>query len=789
MPTRILLACALVAAGVVGADAAASRPGVQTPASGTPAPQVPSTQAPAGRPPVVDPVSEITPIERGPIGRPRIGLALGGGAAKGIAHIGVLEWLEEHRVPVDIIVGTSMGGLVAGAYATGMTPSEIRELLKSADWDLMFLSDTPFRYKAYRRKQDARVHPSQLEFGLKGGLRLPSGLNPGQQITLLLDRIAMPYAGVTSFDDLPTPFRCVATDLRTASFVVLRDGSLAEAMRATMAIPGVFTPVSIRDHILVDGGVLNNVPANVVRALGADVVIAVDVGGSPDDEEERLESLFDLLGKTIDTWMTAETRRAIASADIVIRPELKGLGGSSWRAVDELAQRGRQAAERQAGLLTAHALPAPQHAEQLADRQARRRTEVIVPGFVDVEPPDLSPRQVERIRSIFEPSLGRPLDADLLRDQVLTAAGSDRFEWISFSPVEREGRAGLAVRAKPKSYGPPFMAVSLELGNIDAANFAVTLAARVTAFDLAGAGSELRTDFAVGTRKLAAAELYRPLGKAGLFVAPRAYVSRRQRNTYSEKELVGEYRVTRAGIGGDIGWTFGRTAEFRTGFDLADFRGRRRVGSPELPDLDGFERVFNAQFVYDGQTSPLVPTRGIHTRLTYRYYFDAATATLPGEDRPPEKFSQVEATATWFRRARGGEDRVFVHSAGGSSFGRYPQVNRFTLGGPFRLGGSYNERFSGANYVLATGGYLKSVGRLPEILGAGLFIGGWLENGTAFDRWSDQDWQTDFTVGFIGESIFGPLFAGTSLSLDGGWRFYVSLSPLFRCESCAPWGD
>jgi NTE family protein len=750
--------------------------------TGAPAPQGTRVVPP---PPAID----VEPIPNPPVGRPRIGLALGGGAAKGMAHVGVLEWFEQHHIPIDIIVGTSMGGLVAGAYATGMTPPEIRDLLKSADWDLMFLADTPFRYKTYRRKQDARVHPSQLEFGLKGGIRLPSGLNPGQQITLLLDRIAMPYAGVTSFNDLPTPFRCVATDLRTAGFVVLGDGSLAEAMRATMAIPGVFTPVSIKDHLLVDGGVLNNVPANVVRALGADIVIAVDVGGSSDEEEERLESLFSLLGKTIDTWMAAETRRAIASADIVIRPQLKGLGGSSWRSVDELAERGREAAERERSALTAHAIAEARHAQTLAERQARRRAAVIVPEFIDVEPPDLSPRQAARIRAIFEPSLRQPLDEDLLRDQVLTAAGSDRFEWISFAPVERDGKAGLAVRTKPKSYGPPFMAVSLESGNIDAVNFAVTLAARITAFDLAGAGSELRTDLAIGTRQLAAAELYRPLGGSGFFVAPRAYVSRRQRNNYSDKELVGEYRVTRTGIGADIGWTLGRTSEIRSGFDLADFRGRRRVGSPDLPDIDGAERVFNVQFVYDGQTSPLVPTRGIHARVTYRYYFDAATVHVEDQAAPPDRFGQLESTMTWFRRARDRQDRVFFHAAGGTSFGRYPQVNRFSLGGPFRLGGSYNERFAGANYVLGTGGYLRSVGRLPEVLGAGLFIGGWLENGTAFDRWSQQDWQTDFTVGFIGESIFGPLFAGTSVSLDGGWRLYVSLSPLFRCESCSPWGD
>jgi NTE family protein len=198
--------------------------------------------------------------------RPRVGLALGGGSARGLAHIGVLEWFERHRIPVDVIAGTSTGGLIAGAYASGMTPAEIRELMRTTDWDLMFLADSPFRYKTFRRKQDARAFPSQLEFGLKGGFQFPGGLNPGQQVSLLLDRIAAPYSDLRSFDDLPTPFRCVATDLRRSEVVVLQRGPLARAMRATMAIPGVFTPVSYDDWLLVDGGTLNNIPADVVRA-------------------------------------------------------------------------------------------------------------------------------------------------------------------------------------------------------------------------------------------------------------------------------------------------------------------------------------------------------------------------------------------------------------------------------------------------------------------------------------------------------------------------------------------
>ncbi|HJS74595.1 MAG TPA: patatin-like phospholipase family protein, partial [Vicinamibacteria bacterium] len=161
--------------------------------------------------------------------RPKLGLALGGGAARGIAHIGLLQWLEEHRIPVDFIAGTSMGGLVGGAYASGMSPEELRDLMRDADWDLIFLADSPFKYKTFRRKEDAREFPSTIELGLKNGIRFPGGLNAGQGVQSMLDRIAAPYPFLESFDELPTPFRAVATDLDKAEIVILDRGSLAEA--------------------------------------------------------------------------------------------------------------------------------------------------------------------------------------------------------------------------------------------------------------------------------------------------------------------------------------------------------------------------------------------------------------------------------------------------------------------------------------------------------------------------------------------------------------------------------
>ena len=199
--------------------------------------------------------------------RPTVGIAFGGGSARGIAHIGVIQWLEEHHVPIDMAAGTSMGGLVGGAFATGMSAAELRALIVGTDWDVMFGSSS-FQFKNVRRKEDARSYPSRLEFGLKGGIMPPPSLNDGQQVDLLLARVTAPYYAIEHFDELPTPFRVVAVDLRAGEKVVIESGSLATALRATMSLPAVFPPVEREGRVLVDGGVLDNIPADVVKGAG-----------------------------------------------------------------------------------------------------------------------------------------------------------------------------------------------------------------------------------------------------------------------------------------------------------------------------------------------------------------------------------------------------------------------------------------------------------------------------------------------------------------------------------------
>src|ERR1700745_3863668 len=212
--------------------------------------------------------------------RATIGLVLEGGGALGLAHIGVLRWLDENHIPIDYVAGTSMGGLVGGLYATGMSGEEINEFLKTVNWNRSLRNELPYRARSFRRKEDKRDYPNDLEFGLKGGIAFPSGFNSGHQVGLILDQIALPYSDMRSFNDLPTPFRCVATDLVSGQGVVFDHGSLAEALRATMSLPAIFSPVRRDAHVFVDGGLVNNLPVDVARDMGADIVISVPLAVS-----------------------------------------------------------------------------------------------------------------------------------------------------------------------------------------------------------------------------------------------------------------------------------------------------------------------------------------------------------------------------------------------------------------------------------------------------------------------------------------------------------------------------
>jgi len=256
--------------------------------------------------------------------RPKVGIALAGGAALGLSHLGVLRWFEEHRIPVDYIAGTSMGGLVAGLYATGRTSAEMDEFIKKVDWYDAQRLNPAFENLAYRRKEDRRMFPSDLDLGFKQGVSLPPGLSPGQGVGKVISRFTAPYDRMRSFDDLPIPFRCVASELISGDVVVFSEGSMFDALRSTMSIPAVFTPWRIGDKVMVDGGALHNIPVDIVRKMGADIVIAVALETPPITEKD-VRSLFGVAGRSISVMIMDNERRSLKQADIIVAGYLAGI--------------------------------------------------------------------------------------------------------------------------------------------------------------------------------------------------------------------------------------------------------------------------------------------------------------------------------------------------------------------------------------------------------------------------------------------------------------------------------
>jgi Predicted esterase of the alpha-beta hydrolase superfamily len=392
--------------------------------------------------------------------------------------------------------GTSMGGLVGGAFASGMDAAELQAFIADMNWDQLFGASS-FAYKNIRRKADARAYPSRLEFGLKGGIVPPTALNNGEYVELMLGRIAAPYFELQSFDDLPTPFRTVAVDLLSAQQVVMRRGSLADAMRATMSLPLIFPPAVVDGQMLVDGGTMNNIPADVVKAMGADRVIAVNVGDLADPEGVS-QTLLGVAGSTIDAMMRASTRRALTAADIVIDVPLKKYGSLDWRRYADLIDEGYRAAEAMRDRL----LPLRRNRRESFKRGSARARRAAGPRCrcPRSSPSKASANDAKQLNAVLGRHVGQPLDIRAVEADIEVVSGLDRYETITWQMIRDATRGfGLRVLGRPKSYAPPFMMLGLNLQNTTSSDFNIAATARYLAFDIGGSGSELRVDATIGT--------------------------------------------------------------------------------------------------------------------------------------------------------------------------------------------------------------------------------------------------------------------------------------------------
>jgi NTE family protein len=734
-------------------------------------------QRPVTRPPTATDQRVSKAIPEG-LGRQTVGVAFGGGSARGIAHVGVIRWLEEHRIPIDVAAGTSMGGLVGGAFATGMDAKELETFIESLDWDQLFGASS-FAYKNIRRKTDARAYPSRLEFGLKGGIVPPTALNSGEYVELLLGRIAAPYFNIEDFDDLPTPFRTIAVDLLSAQPVVLRSGSLADAMRATMSLPLIFPPVDLNGQVLIDGGTMNNIPADIVKGMGADRVVAISVGDLADRQGVSY-TMFGVAGSSLDAMMRASTRRALGAADVVINVPLEKYGSLDWRRAEELIEEGYKAAEAMRDRLLPLAISDADFEAWRNGRKTRRRTELPVPTYIDLD--GFAARDARRLNVLLARHVGAPPDLDAIERDIAVVAGLDRYQTVTWELVQDGARGfGLRVRGRLKAFAPPFLMLGVNMENTTSSDFRITGTARYLGFDTVGSGSELRVDGTVGSDPSLATELYRPIGPTALFVAPYAGVGRLTFNLIDNDAVIARYRQTIARIGFNIGVNLGAQSDLRAGAYVGRSTASIEVGDPGFPELRGKETGAELVWRLDTQDSPVVPSAGELSEVRLSRIFDGPDITVGDETVAfDNSVTQLSAAATRFW-SRGPRNRVFVYGAVGTSFDTVPlPTDQFALGLPFRLGAYDAGELRGPHYYVATGGYLRRIGRLPDFMGGPVYAGGWLENGDAFEKWDLAGWRTNGSVGLIMDTIVGPVLVGGSWSFDGRWRTYLGVGRLFR---------
>ena len=711
-----------------------------------------------------------------PAGRPRIGLVLSGGGSRGLAHVGILKALEEQRIPVDAIAGTSMGAVVGGLYASGMTADEIDAFMRGIDWNIAF-RDRPARNTLnFRRKQDDREFLVRFPLGIQSGsFRVPRGLIQGQRLTQTLRLKTLPVAAIEDFDDLPTQFRAVAADLETGERVVLEKGDLTSAMRASMSAPGVFAPVEVEGRLLVDGGVVENLPVDVAKAMDVDVVIAVDVGFQPVGRKE-LTSALAVSNQAITIMMQRETirqRELLTVNDLLIEPELGNLQSTDFGAVDRLIGLGLAATRASSNRLARFSIDEARWEEYVAVRQGGGKEEPVV-HFVRVD--QRSERYSERIEAELGPVIGQPLDPEEMDERLSHFYGSDNFEALDYRLVRDGVLTGIEVSARRKSWGPNFLRFGLELQDDFEGGNSFNAGVRAQVTEVNRYGAEWQTDLQVGANPRFQTEFYQPIGyTSNWFVVPRLLFERQNLEIFEGDRRLATYRVRNHEAEFDFGREFGSWGEFRAGIIGGEGNRYLLVGNPDDPDLPPrtpFDRgEFLARFSVDLLDDVYFPREGELFTLQWNGPREGLGAEA---DADRLSFDWTHA------RSRGRNSLVLSAAGGAHVSGPTDQVQDFyTLGGLFDLSGLSPDEISGPHFGIARAIYYRRIGSEQEgLFDVPTYLGFSLELGNVWQRRSDVSTSSALVNGaaFLGfDTILGPVYVAAGFGEGGDKTLYLLL--------------
>jgi len=707
--------------------------------------------------------------------RPRIGLVLSGGGARGVAHVGVLKVLEELRIPIDAVAGTSMGAVLGGLYASGMSAKEIDNLLLSVDWQDSFRDQTPRRDLGFRRKQDDRNFLVRYALGVNSdGFKLPKGLIQGQKLAQVLRNATLPVVEVNDFDRLPIPFRAVATDLETGAPVVMSSGDLVTAMRASMSAPGVFIPAERGGRLLVDGGLTQNLPVDVARQMKVDVLIVVDVS-FPLYSRDELTSPLEITLQASAIMMrsrTLEQRAKLTEQDIVIDPQLGTYGSTDFSRVAQARDAGEQAARAMIPRLSTLSLDEAGYQIYLAGRNPR----MVEPSVVSFVRTDSRGRRYEPlVTDIMSDVVGKPLDKGLVEGHLRSLYARDLFESVDYTVVEDNGRSGLEFHLRRKSWGPNYVRVGLNIEDDFEGNSRYNVAGRFIASELNPLGGEWLTDLQIGDHPRFYTEFHQPLGYGyRYFLSPHLEAGVRNLEVRDDNDRITEYRVRENAIGLDVGRELGNWGEWRAGVFRGTGSSRVRVGDPNLPQTNFSSGGFFGRVSYDKLDSIFFPRDGQQFRIEWSGQRDYV-----GSDRTSDK---VEISALV---ARSYAKHTFIVSADvGATLNSqtFPQ-DYFPLGGFLNLSGLSSGEISGPQFGVGRIIYYRKVGSGGSgVLDVPLYAGLSLEAGNVWQQRSDMsfgDLRKNASL-FLGvDTILGPVYLGAGGDERGNSAFYLFLGRTF----------
>ena len=699
--------------------------------------------------------------ERLAAARPSIGVALSGGSALGLAHVGVLRYFEEHHIPVDKVGGTSMGGLVGGLYAVGMDSSQIEALAGQADWNALLNPSPPFSDQPIvdKQKWNRTFGSLTLRFGKR--FALPTGLNPGESLSLFLSRSTLGYSDVDDFDQLPTPFRCVATDLVRGDSVVLSKGSLPVAMRATMSLPGIFTPVKLNDMVLVDGGVLENIPVEAVRSMGADLVIAVALETdrpSPD----QIKTLSDVMRQTIALAIAKNEQRSETKADLVISVDTRRFSGNEYRRWKEIIDAGYQAAKAHQSQLARFEVSR----EEWADYTSRRRSRM--------RPSERRGRVLAVMSS--DPSFQQKAESEIHRTIGDKAVSEQELEKVLSGMVAATATPGAAYDWQQDDSGGGGYRVKFAERRSDQVLARISAQYSVSPGEPSRFGTRLSTvvvpQNTYKTRILGAAnigydpsiqaEFYRPFGGTQYFIAPQFFGGRTHFNSYAgaTRQSDTRDRVSGAMFAGIGTWRF---AQLRLGAEAGYDSYSRPVIVDSVRSRSGGFTQPQLRWILNDQDSGGLPARGTRLEGSAGYLF-SRTGDYPIFQSEYSTFKPLNPHVT-----------AFALNHVGTSFGRkMDYFDQFIAGDQGNMPAFRYQEFHANTLVTAGSGLILHPHRIPHVSShPGLAL--WYEVGR-FDLGS-QGWKTHQSTSVA--AFFPTQVGATGLELsfdeNGKARFRLML--------------